>query len=188
MGHRLCFQIIDIKLVHFVLATIFIIIILTASSVPEAPGQFKIDNDFLRKFLKDIKNPRILTIEDVSDEYEKTSYLKLGYSFVVEGDFNKDGYVDYAIAGKYDGSYGQKSLFVAIMSLKKGEVSLEFLHKISRPHDKLFISVESGNRLQCRNVNKKFDVIAVAMALWTDDVWAIVWDGEKYFRTSDCTY
>jgi len=133
-----------------------------------------------------LKNPRIMTVEDVKDEDERKAFVELGYSFVAKGDLNKDGYVDYAIVGKYDGPYPDRSLFVAIVSLKEGNSSLEY--KIRIPHDRAFLKIEPGSRLHCKGVDKTFDVVFVAMSLWTDDAWVIAWNGKKYFVAYNCGY
>jgi hypothetical protein len=148
----------------------------------------EIDNEFVKKHLKMLKNPRIMTVGDVKDENEREAFVDLGYSFVVKGDLNKDGYIDYAIVGKYDGPYPDRSLFVAVVSLKEGKSSLEFLHKIRRPHDRAFLKIEPGSRLYCKGVDKTFDVVFVAMSLWTEDAWCIAWNGRKYFITYNCWY
>ncbi len=134
-----------------------------------------------------LKNPRILTAEDVKYEDERKAFAELGYSFVVKGDLNRDGYVDYAIVGKYDGPYPDRSLFVAIVSFREGKPRLEFLRKIL-PHDRAFLKIEPGSRLYCKGVDKTFDVVFVAMSLWTDDAWGIAWDSKKYFVAYDCWY
>jgi hypothetical protein len=119
------------------------------------------------------------------NEDERKGFADLGYSFVVKGDFNKDGYIDYAVAGKYDTSI-KSQLIVAIVTLKNNDITTEFLQKI--PHDRVFLSVEPGNRLRCEGTDETFDVVLVAMKLWTDYVWFIAWDGEKYFVTNDCAF
>lgn len=129
-----------------------------------------------------------MTVGDVKDEDEREAFVELGYSFVVKGDFNKDGYVDYAIVGKYDDPYADRSLFVAVVSLKEGNPILEFLHKIRIPHDRAFLKIEAGSRFHCEGVDKSFDVVFVAMSLWTEDAWVIAWDGKKYFVTYNCWY
>lgn len=94
-------------------------LILLGLSISGIQGQVKIDNNFFKKYLTQIKNPKLLTIDDIKRDYEKTGME--GWSFVIEGDFNKDGYTDCAIAGKYDGPYPDSSLSIAILSEKKAK-------------------------------------------------------------------
>jgi len=152
-------------------------------------NSYEINNEFIRKHLTALKNPRILTAEDVTDRDEREMFAEYGYSFVAEGDLNKDGFKDYAFVGKYDGPYPDRSLFIAIMSLKGGDtVSLEFLYKLHYPHDRAFLIVEPGSKSHCEGVDSRFDVLSVGMALWTDYGWTIAWDGKRYFVTDKCWY
>jgi hypothetical protein len=153
------------------------------TTLRDTTSSCEIDDEFVKKHLKMLKNPRILIAEDIMDEDERKEFAELGYSFVVRGDLNKDGYIDYAVVGKYDTSINSP-LFVAIVSLKDNAITTEFLHKI--PHDRAFLRVEPGSRLRCANTDEMFDVVFVAMRLWTEDAWGIAWDGKKYFKTNDC--
>ena len=155
-----------------------LILLMMAATVSRAGEAITIDNSFLKKHLTQVKNPRLLTIDDIKRQYEK--YEMEGWSFVVKGDFNKDGHDDYAIAGKYDGPYNEKSLFVSILTIKNGTITVEFMEKIPFPHDRVFLSSGPGTDYIIENVDKKYNVIEVAMALATDWGWLIAWDGKKY--------
>lgn len=165
--------------------TILVTITFTSLSLSEGRVSFEVDNNFLRKYISQLKNPRLMTIEDVKLEYEKAwiEDPESGCSFVVKGDFNKDGYIDYGVIGKYDGPYPDKSIFIAIFSTKGGKVTTEFLYKHGVAHDRGFLCLEWGDVVNIRNVDKKFDVIIASFAYGTDYVFAIAWDGMKYFST-----
>jgi hypothetical protein len=156
----------------------------------QASGPLRIDDDFLKKHLTQLKNPRLMTIEDVSREYERNWFLDSdpGCSFVVEGDFNKDGSPDYAVVGKYDGQYPNNSIFVAILSRKQGKVVVEFLYRHKVPHDRAFLCKEDGKKLYAKNADKRFDVIVIAFAYGTDNVSAIAWNGKRYFEPEEWWY
>jgi len=165
--------------------TILAAITFTSLSLSEGGVSSEIDNNFLKQYVTQLKSPRLMTIEDVKLEYEKAWFMDLesGCSFVVKGDFNKDGYTDYAVIGKYDGPYRDKSIFVAIFSTKRGKVTTEFLYKHGVAHERGFLCLERGDVVNIQNVDKRFDVIIVAFAYGTDYVSAIAWDGRKYFST-----
>lgn len=142
----------------------------------------KIDNNFLTKFLPDIKNTRLMIDEDVHRTHEREAYRAEGYAFVVTGDFNKDGITDYAVVGKYDGPDPSNSIFVAIFCKNNRKPTLEFLATVS--NDRAFLMVESGKHLTINNISKKFDVIIVALALGSDNGFAVAWDGKKFVKTN----
>jgi hypothetical protein len=160
---------------------LFIGVFLWANSCLAATKAAVVINDeYLKKTLAQLGNPRILTSEDIMDDQERKEYMNMGYSFVVKGDFNKDGTVDYAIAGKYDGPYPNQSIFITIISIKDDKANVEFLHRFAFPHDAVFLRVESGDEINARNIGKRFDILIVAMTLWSDYSFVIVWDGTKY--------
>lgn len=171
----------------FVIAilTLFSCISTQQTTLKDATSSWKIDDEFVKKHFKTLKNPRILVAEDIMDEDERKEFGELGYSFVVKGDLNKDGYADYAVVGKCDTSINSP-LFVAIVSLKDNAITTKFLKKIS--HDRAFLRVEPGSRLRCEGTDEMFDVVLVAMKLWTDYGWVIAWDGKKYFETNNCGF
>jgi hypothetical protein len=145
-----------------------LIVLVTTATIGRADEAVTIDNCFLKRHLTQLKNPRLLTIDDIKRGYEK--YEMEGWSFVVKGDFNKDGHDDYAIAGKYDGPFNEESLFIAILTIKNGIISVECMEKFSFPHDRVFLCSEPGTNYIIENVDKKYDIIAVAIALATEGV------------------
>jgi len=168
------------------LVTIISILFLSNLSISATRERIRIDEFFLRTHLTELKNPRLMIATDIKDKDEREGYRDLGYSFIIEGDFNKDGYTDFAIVGKYDGPFPNKSFFVAVLSVRGAKVSVDFLRKITG-HDRAFLCLEPGHRVHVENIDQRFDVIVVAMELWTDYAWAIAWDGKKYIET-ECEY
>jgi hypothetical protein len=165
-------------------APLLVVFSLLNSCAATTNGPIVINNELLRNTITELANPRILRTEDIKDEEERTEYVDMGYSFVVKGDFNKDGNTDYAVVGKYDGPYPNESVFLSILSIKGGKVSVEFLHKFRLPHDVAFLRIESDDETRIKNVNKQCDVLVVAMRLWTDYALVIAWDGTRYSMTS----
>ncbi|NWG01542.1 MAG: hypothetical protein HXY44_01640 [Syntrophaceae bacterium] len=165
--------------------TILVTVTFTLLSLSEGGVFSEIDNNFLKRYVTQLKSPRLMTVGDVKLEYERAWFMdpESGCSFVVKGDFNKDGYIDYAVIGKYDGPYPDKSIFIAIFSTKSGKVTTEFLYKHGVAHDRGFLCLERGDVVNIRNVDKRFDVIIVSFAYGTDYVSAIAWDGRRYFCT-----
>jgi hypothetical protein len=170
----------QLKAVLLILA----IFLLLNSCAAATKGMIVINNELLRNTITQLANPRILRTEDIKDEEERTEYVDMGYAFVVKGDFNKDRCTDYAVVGKYDGPYPNESIFISILSIKGGRVSVEFLHRFKFPHDVAFLRIESDDETGMKNVIKQFDVLVVAMRLWTDYAFVIAWDGTKYVMTS----
>jgi hypothetical protein len=157
-----------------------------ATTIIRGGKEINISNNFLEQHITQLKHPRLLTIDDITRDYEEREME--GYSFLLKGDFNKDGRDDYAIAGKYDGPSNEELLFVCILTTKNDIITVEYIHQILFPHDRVFLSSESGAKYTVKNVNKKYDIIKVAMALGTDWVWIIAWDGKKYIRSDIYEY
>lgn len=169
----------------FILSTILITLVLSFSIMPEDGSLPKIDNNFLRKHITQIKNPKLMTIEDFTLEYERNWLLEpdSSCSFVVKGDFNKDGYSDYAVVGKYDGPYRDKSIFIAILTAKENKIFTEFLYKHNVAHDRAFLCAKPGRQVEIKNIDKRFDVIIAGFSYGTDYLFAIVWNGKEYITT-----
>jgi hypothetical protein len=169
---------------------ILIALLIFLSSVSEATDPLRIDDDFLKKYLTQLKNPRLMKIEDATLEYERNWFLDSdsGCSFVIEGDFNKDGNSEFAVVGKYDGPYPNNFIFVAVLSKRRSKVVVEFLYKHEVPYDRAFLCKEEGKRLYVKNANSRFDVIIISFAYSTDYVTAIAWNGKKYFIPEEWWY
>jgi len=182
MGSKYSIQIAGRRL-KILIVTMISILLVYNLSISADKRQVRIDNNFLRKHLPQLKNPRLMTVLDIKEQDEKEGYRDLGLSFVIEGDFNKDGYADYAVVGKYDGPYPDKSIFVAVLTVGANKIRVDFLHKFAVPHDRAFLCLEPGHKVSVENIDKRFDVIIVAMKLWTNYVWAVAWDGKKYIET-----
>lgn len=66
----------------------------------------------------------------------------------------------------------------------------EFFYKIPIQHDRIFLCLESGDKIDVYigNISKKFDVIIVGFVAGTDWASAIAWDGTKYILTEKWEY
>lgn len=93
------------------------------------PGEKPIglSDDFLQKLISELKNPRLMSYEDL-DEINKVSFISRGLTFVLGGDFNRDGIADVAFVGKYD-SGSSEDTFLAIVSIKGKKVTRKFIKK-----------------------------------------------------------
>jgi len=149
-----------------------------------------IDKVFLQKHLPKLKNPRPMSVEDVPAVEEKiilseeqTLYKKC--SFIITGDFNKDGRTDYAVIGKYDGPFANDSIFIAIFSRTNTVIKLDYLYKLTYPHDRGFLCITSGEKMNIPKINKQYDVIVVVLAVDTDNGFTLAWNGRQYIRIKD---
>jgi hypothetical protein len=144
----------------------------------------KMDNDFLRRHLPHLKNPRVMTLDDVEFNAEREWVLKGGYppdrcGFQVEGDFNKDGKQDFAVVGKYDGPYPNESVFVAVFTQKGSDATVEFTYTLQYPRDRAFLCVTPGERMHVRGISSTYDVLLVILAVDSDNFFCIGWDDKR---------
>jgi hypothetical protein len=159
----------------------------------EANGVQAIDKMFLSKHLPMLKNPRVMTLGDVREKqetnilHEKIARYKR-CSFILKGDFNKDGRGDYAVIGKYDGPFPGKSLFIAIFSGPYNKPTLDYLHRLPYPHDRGFLCLTTGEQMHVPRVTRKYDIILVILAVDSDNFYALVWDGKKYIQTDEARW
>lgn len=167
----------------------FILLLFFLSPIVQA-SDLKIDDDFLKEYLTQLKNPRLMKIEDLTLEYERNWFLDsdFGCSFLIEGDFNKDGNSEYAVVGKYHGTYPDDSIFVAVLSKRRVKVIVEFLYKHKAMHDRAYLCKKEGGKLYVKNANNRFDVIVIGFSYGSDYVSAIAWDGKKYFIPEEWWY
>ncbi len=167
---------------------ILFILFSLSSSVCSSKGlkQLQIDDRFLCKYVTQVKNPHLLTEKDLKRKPEKEAYKDYGYSFLVEGDFNKDGNTDYAIAAKYNDENSKQAVFVAIITVRNSNVAVEFFYPIPS-HDRIFLHLEQGT-MHVENIDRRYDVILVALELWTDYVFVVAWDGKKYIKSTEAYF
>jgi hypothetical protein len=152
-------------------------------SISNKAEQFHIDNSFLRKYLPEIKNPRIMTRKDLrkTDNFERLRIDR--WSFIIHGDFNKDGYPDVAVVGRCDYEYPGKSIFIAIFTNIEGTISNEFL-SLGPGEDRAFLRLEKGTMI-VEGIDEKYNVIFAVLEFGSDYGFVIVWDGNKYIESTE---
>ena len=154
-------------------------------SISNKAEQFHIDNSFLRKYLPEIKNPRMMTRNDLRNT-DNIEDLRIGrWSFIIHGDFNKDGYPDVAVVGKCDYEYPGKFIFIAIFTNIEGIISNQFLDWA--PEDRALLQLEKGTMI-VEGIDEKYDVIMLAVNLGSEYEYVIVWDGNKYIISTEAYY
>lgn len=137
--------------------------------------QFRINNALLRELLPNVKEPRLMTVDDLGNEWEKNFFIQDGFSFIIEGDFNNDGDRDYAVAGKDASS---SSTFLVVIALKHGQPMTEYFDYFNgKPKMSLAL---------WRNCRNEMDAIVVAFTLRSDDGFYLMWDGKRYTIIKTC--
>ncbi len=140
------------------------------------PKEFNINmlnNDVLQKLFPELKEPKLFSENDLYDENDREYYLIEGNSFLVQGDFNKDGYIDIAFIIKgMDKVTLLKIIGFAIVSIKGNE--------LIRDHFKIFTHSKKGFLKKTTNYKQGKDAISVCYALETDWEDFIYWNGKEY--------
>ncbi len=151
-------------------------IIIELDFIPDRvkPGDkpITLSEGFLRRLLPELKNPRLMKFEDLGDPYEQEGFIEEGCTFVIRGDFNRDGVADLAFVGKYENAeYPGKNIFITIISIKEKRVIRDFLFPISKERVSLINVIE---------YKPKIDAIGMFYTLASDDCGYLYWTGKKW--------
>lgn len=129
--------------------------------------------ELLSKILPELKEPTRLSYDDLTDENQKELFIEEGRTFVLAGDFNKDGYADLAFLVKEGEKslFARKKIYLVIVSFRKMSVIREYVCEINNPQ--AFLSIDP-------NYKKGYDGIHVGYKFETDWYDVIYWNGKKY--------
>ncbi len=123
-----------------------------------------IDDAYLQKTFPQLSGARLSRPEDIRDIFREP-FRKERYSFVLKGDFNRDGYTDYFISGQFEKD-GKRKPFFALISLHGGKAVVDILN--TEVSDTIMLKeLEPGK-------------IIAAYALNSNDFYLIYWDGKEY--------
>jgi hypothetical protein len=126
----------------------------------------------LSSLLPELKNPSLLTYEDLGDELEKSCFIEGGFTFVLRGDFNKDGYADLAFIVKDQGEKAyDKKIFLVIVSIKGQTVTRELFEPLSYVRASLLL---------VPNYKKGTDGIIISYTINSGENEILYWNGSKY--------
>ena len=116
-----------------------------------------------------------MTLDDLGDEWQKYIFKRGRVSFIVDGDFDKDGNKDYVVAGKDDSI---STAFIAIFNVEGERAILRYFR---------YFPGESRLSLQVRrNCIKGTEVIVAAFTLASDHGLYLGWDGKRYTTIDTC--
>lgn len=118
-----------------------------------------------------LKNPRRMSIDDLIDIDQKEDFYEEGYTFVLRGDFNRDGIADIAFVGKYDGNNKNADAFMSILSIKGKRVIVEHWRKL--PYHRAAILVDP-------NYKKNIDGINIMYTFGSEECETLYWDGKQW--------
>jgi hypothetical protein len=129
-------------------------------------------SDMVKRIVPELREARLMTYEDLRYPEDQRAFVEEGYTFVLAGDFNKDGYADLAFVGKYDhNEQNDPGVFLAILSFRGKTVVRDYLSTFAR--DRAFLSFISGfmdNR----------GGISIGFAMQSDDCGFFYWTGKRY--------
>jgi len=140
----------------------------------DGPGDkpVTLNKNFLTKILPEVKTPRLMAFTDLGDTDEQNSFFEGGYTFVLRGDFNKDGFADIAFVGKYDNlDSPENNSFVTIISIKGKKVTREYFSKTDTPKAYLLTVLE---------YKQKIDAVGLIFNLYSEECGYLFWTGKQY--------
>ncbi len=123
-----------------------------------------IDDAYIFKTFPQLKGARLSRPEDLRDIFREP-FRKERYSFLLKGDFNRDGYPDYFISGQFEQN-GKTKPFFALISLHGSKTIIEVLN------------TEVSDTIMLKEVMT--GKIIAAYALNSNDFYLIYWDGKEY--------
>jgi len=115
-----------------------------------------------------------MTLDDLNRELDKSFFKQDGFTFVVEGDFDRDGIDETTVAGKD----GESNTFILLLAVGRG-----------KPMVKYFEYFPGNSQLSLQvmpRCHRGFDGIALAFTLRSDHGFYLVWDGKKYSHIKVC--
>jgi hypothetical protein len=138
------------------------------------PGEKPISllRPFLSQILPELKEPELLSFDDLGDKDERDNFIEAGCTFVVRGDFKKDGNADIAFVVKDKGSIlSEKKIYLVVISIKEQTVTRDFFCMLNNKRASLLLMA---------NYKKGPDVIMVYYNLESDWCHLLYWNGQKY--------
>jgi len=131
-----------------------------------------LDENLLKKLLPELRNPRLMSFKDLNTPDEQEGFLEGGYTFVLRGDFDWNGFADIAFVGKYDNpDHPNKNTFIAIVSIEGKKVLRKFFSVIRR--DRILL-------IRVINYKPKIDAIGMSYNLASDDCGYLYWTGREW--------
>lgn len=137
------------------------------SRLTEIKDSSFLSKDLLKQLLPELKEPRLMNLDDLGDTLDKETFLMGEFSFAMIGDLNNDGFPEIALAGKFKNSQHQDAnTFVAIFSIKDGFARLEYFREQLRPRFVLFSESNYKNETQAVGITYSFGSEECAFVFW----------------------
>lgn len=131
-----------------------------------------LNTSLLGRLLPELRNPRLMSFKDIVDSYEQNAFIEGGYSFVLRGDFDRDGFADIAFVGKHENPNDNgENCFIAIFSIKGKKVVREYLAKLSSP--RVFL-------LRIPAYKPGIDAMQLVYKFGTEECGYLYWIEKKY--------
>lgn len=151
-------------------------IVIELSYIPKGikPGDkpITLNPPLLSRLLPELRNPRLMSIKDLNDSDEQEGFFEGGYSFVLRGDFNKDGFADIAFVGKYDNqSDSEKNSFIAIVSIRGRKVIREYFSRLE---------TKKAYLIRVIDFKPQADAIGIVYNLYSEECGYLYWGKGQY--------
>ena len=161
------------------LVTTFVMMLAVGAGAVENDCRNAPPASVVRRLLPELANPRLATARDVPDDQQQLMRDE-GLVFYLGGDFNGDGQIDVAVAGRLDHGSDPDRSFVAIFSKADGRWKRAFM---LRPGANLTTLQSLGEGASFVPEGRPGIVARFTLAP-SDDYVVIFWDGHKYqYRT-----
>jgi len=149
------------------------------SNIKPGAKPITLSGDILKELFPELKNPRLMKLGDLDSSFnEQEDFIEGGFTFVLRGDFNRDGIADIAFVGKYDNSEKQdENSFIAILSVKGKKVLRIFFSKIYKKKISL---------VRVINYRPNIDAIGMTYIIPSEDCGYLFWSGKNWYYDDEC--
>ncbi len=146
-------------------------IIIEENHIPSVtkPGDkpITLNEQLLSKLVPELKNPRLMHYDDLSDPRDRESFIEGGYTFVLTGDFIRNGFADIAFVGKYDNPESStENCFFAVVSIQGKKIIREYFSKLKTKEVSL---------IRVSNYKSKTDAIGLVYKFETEECGYFFW-------------
>ncbi len=140
------------------------------SRIMDKPGsQPFLISEVIQSLFPELTNPRRMSVTDLSDQEDLEEFQEGGYTFVLRGDFDKNGKADIAFVGK---SQTNNNAFFAILEIDTNKVVRRFFQDDFCPN-KAVLMIDPS-------LIPRTDVIVVHCSMSGDYCANVYWDGQQY--------
>lgn len=141
---------------------------------PKADKSNILDDTTLSKLMPELKKPKLFSVNDLYDEYERNICKKGKCTFVIQGDFKNNGNIDIAFIVKDKSRAKKKNVYLVIINIQGKAIIRDYFCDLG--NDRAYLEMRKNFRYK-----PGIDTIFIGYTLLGSDWCAyIYWNGQHY--------